>query len=323
MARGHAVSRAIIFCLPLLLLGLQPSLSHAQQTDAQQTEFTNGVRNYQDGQYQEAAKALEAATAADPNHESAWYFLGLTRMKLLDYEGALAAFQKAVDLAPTRPGTRLMVGQIYESQNAYAQAIPVYQDELRYRRGKDILPVMNALGRSFYRAGRYTEAIAQLQRVISEDPRAVEAQYYTGLSYAALGNYVEAVKHYQIALDTLAEWRGLVRTVARLRQALATGTISPEQQRVLSQTEERLAQDFGRAHEFGTELALWPTLNKAMGNSQLALKEWAAARNAYRRALDIEMLGNPADADAYTLIALAHLAEAKSIFMDDGLIFQT
>ncbi|MEN6642092.1 MAG: tetratricopeptide repeat protein [Armatimonadia bacterium] len=323
MARGHAVSRAIIFCLPLLLLGLQPSLSHAQQTDAQQTEFTNGVRNYQDGQYQEAAKALEAATAADPNHESAWYFLGLTRMKLLDYEGALAAFQKAVDLAPTRPGTRLMVGQIYESQNAYAQAIPVYQDELRYRRGKDILPVMNALGRSFYRAGRYTEAIAQLQRVISEDPRAVEAQYYTGLSYAALGNYVEAVKHYQIALDTLAEWRGLVRTVARLRQALATGTISPEQQRVLSQTEERLAQDFGRAHEFGTELALWPTLNKAMGNSQLALKEWSAARNAYRRALDIEMLGNPADADAYTLVALAHLTEAKSIFMDDGLIFQT
>lgn len=316
MAKGHAFSWAII-CV-CLLLGLQASPSFSQQTD-----FTNGVRLYQSGEYQSAAEALEAATTADPNLESAWYYLGLSRMKLADLEGALAAFQKAVELAPNRPGTRLMVGQIYESQNAYPEAIRVYQDELRYRAGRDTLPVMNSLGRVQYLAGRYSDAIALLEKVISADPNYAESLYYLGLSLAAIGNHTQALSHLTDAATIMDEWRTLVRRVARLRQSLATTGLTPEQQRQLSDTEEQLAQDYGRAQEFGTDLSLWPALNKAIGNSRLAQKEWAAARNAYRDALDKEQLGSPSDADAFTLIALAHLAEGKSLFYDDGLIFQT
>lgn len=317
MARGHHAFSWAIICV-CLLLSLQASLCSAQQT-----EFTNGVRLYQEGEYQSAAQALEAATTTDPSLESAWYYLGLARMKLSDFEGALAAFQKAVELAPNRPGTRLMVGQIYESQNAYAEAIRVYQDELRYRRGKDILPVMNSLGRVMYLAGRYQDAANLLDKVVSEDPNYVESLHYLGLSLAALGNHTQALKHFDSASTIMEEWRTLVRRVARLRQSMATGGLTPEQQRVLSDTEERLAQDFGRAQTFGTELGLWPALNKSAGNSRLALKEWAAARNVYRRALDKEQLGSPSDSEAFTLIALAHLAEANSLFLDDGLIFQT
>lgn len=209
MARGHSFFAAFSVCL---LVGLQTLPGLAQQSD-----FTNGVKLYQDGDYQGAATALEAATAADANLEAAWYYLGVSRFRLADYPGSLAALQKALELAPNRPGTRLLVGEIYESQNAYSEAIRVYQDELRYRHGKDILPVMAALGRSLYFAGRPNDAIAQLRKVNAEDPHYVEALYYTGLAYAAIGNQTQALKTYGQAAEVLDEYWLLSRRLIRLR----------------------------------------------------------------------------------------------------------
>lgn len=314
MARGHSFFAALIACL---LIGLQAHVALAQQSD-----FTNGVRLYQEGEYQNAAQALELATAADPSLESAWYYLGLVRYKLRDYPGSLAALQKALELCPNRPGTRLMIGQIYESQRAYSEAIQVYQDEMRYRRGKDILPVMNALGRANYLYGHYDAAIAQLQKVVAEDEHYVEALYYLGLSNAAIANHVSALRWYSQGSTVLDDWWQLLRRLARLRQEQATGDITPAQQRDLGATEERLAQEYGHAQEFATGLGMWPALNKATGSSYLAMEEFAAARNAYRKALDREQLGSPSDADAITLVALANLIEAKNVFTEQGLLFQ-
>lgn len=314
MAKGHC-------CFAVLTISLLAALQVFPAT-AQQSDFTNGVRLYQEGEYQEAAQALETATKADPALEAAWYYLGLTRFKLADYPGSLAALQKALELAPSRPGTRLMIGQIYESQNAFNEAIAVYQDEVRYRRGRDILPVTKAIGRALYRAGRYSEAMATLQKVISDDPNDVESIYFLGLTHAALGNHTRALIHFANASRIMDEWWGLSRRLTRLRKSQASGDLTPAQQRDLGSTEERLAQDYGRAQEFGTVLGLWPTLNKATGNSYVALKEFASARNAYRRALDREQLGSPSDPDVFTLVALAHLGEAKAVFNDQGLIFQ-
>ena len=314
MARGHSFFAALIACL---VIGLQAHAGFAQQTD-----FTDGVRLYHEGEYQNAAKALETASTADPSLEPAWYYLGLTRYKLRDYPGSLAALQKALELSPNRPGTRLMIGQIYESQQAYSEAVQVYQDELRYRRGKDILPVMNALGRATYLAGQYNAAIAQLEKVVTDDKHYVESLYYLGLANASVGNHVAAIKWYSDASTVLDEWWQLVRRLARLRQAQASGDITPAQQRDLGATEERLAQDYGRAQDFATALGLWPQLNKATGSSYLAMKEFSSARNAYRKALDRDQLGSPSDADAITLVSLAHLADAKAVFNDQGLLFQ-
>lgn len=314
MARGRSLIHATFLCLWCCLLG--PALW------AQLDDFNNGVKQYDEGQYEDATKSFEAATTAKPDFESAWYYLGLCRLKQSDPEGALEAFQRAVELAPTRPGTRLMVGQIYESQQAYAEAIKVYQDELRYRRGKDILPVLNALGRSLYLGGRQNEANATLAKVIAEDPRYVEALYYLALSHAAAGRHTQAVTYFDQANTILDEWNSLVVRLSRLRQLQAKGSVTPQQQREIGSVEERLAQEYGRAQDFATVLGLWPTLNKARGNSLLALKEWSAARTAYRQALDKQKRGSPSDPDAYTLISLASLAQGQSVFMDQSLLFE-
>jgi len=319
MARGRSLECSLILCLTICIcIG---GLIFSSVVWSQSDEFNNGVKLYDEGQYAEAAKALEAALGANPNLESAWYYLGLARMKMNDYEGALTAFQKAVDLAPTRPGTRLLVGQIYESQRAYAEAIRIYQDELRYRRGKDVLPVMSALGRVLYMAGRHQEAIEVLERLVQENPQYVEALYYLGLSLAAQGLHRQAVQRYEQAGKVLEDWSAVLVRLSRLRQQQAKASLTAQQQREMGAAEERLAQEFGPAQEFAVTQGLWPALNKARGHSLLALKEWSAARMAYRAALSKEQRGSSADPEAYTFIALACLEEAKSLFFDENLLF--
>jgi tetratricopeptide (TPR) repeat protein len=182
--------------------------------------------------------------------------------------------------------------------------------------------VLNAMGRALYEAGRPDEGIAALGRVIAEDSRYVEALYYLGLGHAASGRHTQALKYLDQADAILEEWNGLVVRLSRLRQLQMKGTVTPAQQREIGSVEERLAQDFGRAQDFGTILGLWPTLSKARGNSLVATKEWSAARTAYRQALDKNKRGSPSDADAYTLVSRASLAQAKSTFFEQSLLFE-
>ncbi|NPV48261.1 MAG: tetratricopeptide repeat protein [Armatimonadetes bacterium] len=305
----------LVLCL---LIGLPLSQVCAQTSD----DFTTGVRLYQDGEYSNAAKALDAATQADPQLESAWYFLGMARYKLQEYPQALAAFEKSLALAPTRPGTRLMIGRLYEVTEAYEQAAQVYQDELRFRRGKDVLPVLCAIGRSLYLAKRPADALAPLQKVIAEDPRYVEVAYYLGLCHHALGKYETAVECFKSALETMDQWRTEARRRDMLQAQASGGQLTPEQQRLLGETREKLAQDYGRAEEFGTELRLWPALNLALGESQLALGNWTMARNAYRKAMDPEQGGTPSDPEATTRVARAYFYDARSLFVDEGMLLQ-
>jgi tetratricopeptide (TPR) repeat protein len=314
MARSCSLF-GLVLCL---LVGLPLSQVYAQTSD----DFTKGVRLLQDGEYSDAAKALEAATQANPKEESAWYFLGMARYELDDYPGALAAFEESIALAPTRPGTRLMVGKLYETTGAYDQAVQVYQDELRFRRGKDTLSVLCAIGRSLYLGGRVADAITPLQKVVSENPRYVEAVYYLGLSEHARKKDEVAVAYLKAALETMDEWRVEGRRRDLLKEAATSGQLTPEQQRLLGEVQEKLAQHYGPAEEFATELRLWPALNIALGDVQLALGNWTLARNCYRKALDPEQDGSPSDADAVTRVARAYFYDARSLFVDDGMLLQ-
>jgi tetratricopeptide (TPR) repeat protein len=301
-----------------LLLGVPLLQAAAQQTN----DFTDGVRLYNDGEYTNAATALGKATQATPNLEPAWYYLGMAKFRLGDYPGALAALEQARGLAGARPGTRLVVGQLYETQAAYDQAVQVYQEELRLRHGTDVVPVLAAIGRASYLGGQADSAIAALQKVTTENPRHVEALYYLGLAEHSRGRYERAAKAFESALRTMEEWQTVKRQRDRLTAESTAGTLTTQQQRELGEAGEKLAQDYGPAQDFGTELRLWPALNKALGDTYLAQEEYSAARSAYRKALEKEQLGDPSDPDVHTRVARAYLADAKAAFTQRGMLLE-
>ncbi|HEY3396477.1 MAG TPA: tetratricopeptide repeat protein [Armatimonadota bacterium] len=266
------------------------------------------------GHYEEAATQLAQAVQASPNNEPAWYSLGVARFKSdpPDYPGALEALRAALKLAPNRPGTRLYIGRIYESQGAFAEAIAIYEEELSHSVGADKVEAQVALGRADYRAGRPQAARDILLPAVTAEPKYVEGLYWLGLSYTALRDYPNAVKTFRQAQDVLRDYSDLQASLHRLKS---------EQQREHKQTEEKLAQEFGRAQEFAQDLGLWPALNKALGDAYLGDQQYDLARIAYRHGLDKNQLGNPSDADVYVLLARAYLADAQQVMSGNSLLY--
>ena len=64
------------------------------------------------GEVKAGADQLEAALAADPTLREGWLNLGGLEIAEGNYEAALAAFQKAHDLAPNRPESHLNLGAV-------------------------------------------------------------------------------------------------------------------------------------------------------------------------------------------------------------------
>ncbi len=175
-----------------------------------------------------------------------------------------------------------------------------------------------AIGRVYYLSGDYHRAQELLNDVIRLEPRHVEALYYKGLTETALGYYEDAVKEFRTASEICQEYQAL-----HFRLTNAEGDeMRLAELRRRNVTQEALAQQYGNAERFVTELRLWPSLNRHWGDAHLAAGDFAESRSAYRRCLDRTEGGQPADPEPYTLIARSYLADAQDLFQNQGLLFQ-
>ncbi len=151
---------------------------------------------YKNEQYQEAAEVYDAILALKPNETDAWFFKGCTALKLNDYEGARADFDKAIELEPKN------FDQIIEIYSAFSEEgyIDVGKEMLQ----NAIDQSGNAMsdydkGRFYYFLGNYEEAKKALDSVNKdEDPQIV---LYLGKSYEETGDYSYAISVYQSYLE--------------------------------------------------------------------------------------------------------------------------
>jgi tetratricopeptide (TPR) repeat protein len=81
--------------------------------DSAATSFSQGLTYYDQGRWQEAIKAFERATLAEPDYELAYFALGITYSRLEFWEKALASFAKAVALNPYHAESYLGLGVAY------------------------------------------------------------------------------------------------------------------------------------------------------------------------------------------------------------------
>ncbi|MFP3904536.1 MAG: tetratricopeptide repeat protein, partial [Armatimonadota bacterium] len=308
---------ALVMLVTAILLTTTQAYVAAQPNE----DFTQGVQFFEDGQYERAINQLQRATEAQPDLQSAWYYLGRAYLQMPqpDYEAALKAFDAAVKINPHRPGLRLYIGKVYEDQGAYEQAIQVYQEELRLRRGKDVGDVKRALGRVYHLAGKTSQAIQTLDVLVRDNPQDVEALYYLGLAETKMKAYDRAIEHLKKAEE-------ICKSYSSLSSRLSNPDITPAEQRRMREeglTEEYLAQHYGSAENFVRELGHWPELNKALGDAYKGAGKWPQARTAYRDMHDLNQGGNPADPEPDVLVAEALLLNAQEVFYNQGALFQT
>ena len=309
---SHTRSRAVLSAaVAALVFGV---LGAWAQDERQADPFVQGVELVRSGQYPEAEAALSQAVEASPDNGPGWYYLGVARFRQDNLSGALEALQKARDLNPGRPGPLLFIGQVYEKQGAYTEALHAYEREISYRHGQDEAEVRNSIGRTYFLLGQYDQAADSLLKTLREEPRFVESMYWLARSYTELKRYDDAQKIFERARDTLIEWQDAKRRLEH------TSKIESDAMRRAAD-EPAVAQEYSWAEQFASVLAMWPELNKSEGNMYFAWTRYADARNAYRRALDVTESGNKDDPDGYVLIALADVAEAREAFQKDGAVY--
>jgi len=123
-----------------------------------------GKSAYHLGRFGEARALLTKAVDAMPDRADAWMWLGLAAYAMQDYDSAIEALEKAVQLDPS-PVARLNLGAAYLA------------------------------------AKRFSDAEQVLTQVVLEDPQNAEAWYNLGWALKALARDAEAQRAWKRALE--------------------------------------------------------------------------------------------------------------------------
>jgi TolB-like protein/Flp pilus assembly protein TadD len=204
-----------------------------------------------------AKKALEIDDTLTEAHTSLAYVLHVSD---LDFDGSTREFQRAIELNPNYATAHHWYGiELLASLGRFDEAIA------EGKRGLELdplsLPINGALGRIYYFARRYDEAIEQLRKTSEMDPGFYYAHWNLGSTLAAKGAIGEAIGEYQKARalndDPLV--------LALLARAYAFSGNKMEAEKILDQLKELSKERYVSAYSFAL-------VYLGLGNKEEALR---------------------------------------------------
>lgn len=128
----------------------------------------DGAELIAEGELEEARRVLEALVQTEPENEYAWFFLGSAHYELGNHDKALAAYVKALALAPEYVGAMINAGHTLRMLGRYEQAIRMARQVLA--RQKDDPDALFLLGTSHYARGDNAAAERHLIQFIDTRP---------------------------------------------------------------------------------------------------------------------------------------------------------
>ncbi|HEX6045687.1 MAG TPA: winged helix-turn-helix domain-containing protein, partial [Pyrinomonadaceae bacterium] len=116
--------------------------------------------------YNEAIEQLHAVIAMDPNHYQAYWILGHTYVANRQFNEAIAAAQKAVELSERAPGALSMLGLAYAVAGRKDEANKVVNELLELNKSRYVTPV--ALINIYIGLGDKDQAFVWLEKAFQE-----------------------------------------------------------------------------------------------------------------------------------------------------------
>ena len=83
------------------------------------------------GDFANSANSFEAAIKLRPNDYLLWLRLGYARRQLKNFDGARAAYEKAIELAPNYSQTNYYMGKMLLDLGDYDEAFPIFERPAR------------------------------------------------------------------------------------------------------------------------------------------------------------------------------------------------
>jgi tetratricopeptide (TPR) repeat protein len=170
-----------------------------------------GVIYHDQGQYQKALRAFEAALRINPGYTDVALNLAVTYNDTGRYKEAQEIYRHALSRSGVARGKldryvqgKLAnmyadIGDVYLSSGLYGEAITEYRRALTL--GPTFADIRCKLAGALRDEGEREAAIAEYEEVIRQNPQYVPARLNLGLSLLASGRKDEAAKHWKVVLE--------------------------------------------------------------------------------------------------------------------------
>lgn len=141
---------------------------------------------------------VSTAWAADDSEADRALRRGISRSGRNDYEGALADFNKVMELKPDHADAYLQRGIVLRKQNKLSAALDDFNkaNELDPK-----LDIWLERGFAYYNLGRFAEAIADETKYLELDPQDASRWNRRGESHDAAGNLLAALADYDKSIS--------------------------------------------------------------------------------------------------------------------------
>lgn len=174
--------------------------------------FNKGMASLGSAKYKDAVEALTQAVALNPQDAIAHAKLGLAYSALGDHKPAITAFKQAIKLnrAFVDADSYFRLGISYLALSDYTSAIdPLKQalygvkakaleDRTKSTAGPSEAEINDALGRAYYGAGFYRQAVKAFETAVRLKPDFASSHYGLGLSYLEVGDKRSAEREEQV-----------------------------------------------------------------------------------------------------------------------------
>ena len=189
MKRFCSIIPAVVL-LTLSLLVWSPA--QAQEDVA---SWDKAVSLYKQNQFQEAIAEFKRVLVEFPTHAESWKFTGLAYYQLKEYDQAIAALGKALELKKAEGQNTadllLILGRCHLALNHYEQALPYLESLIKLQ--SDNSTNYYLLGFAYANLKRPNEAVSALKNAVKLDPKDADSWYYLGVIQLRAGKLDEAV----------------------------------------------------------------------------------------------------------------------------------
>ena len=156
--------------------------------------FNLGRLRYRAADYTEARDLTERMLLGDPDHPEAHYLLGMIFMQLEDPSGAEQEFLRALALDPEHSKAHFNLGRLYSRTGEVEKAAREQEIFLRLSDRMAADRAAEATARDYFLAGDFDAALREYDRLLAGSPHSGKFQLGRGMCLLKLGRQSEALR---------------------------------------------------------------------------------------------------------------------------------
>jgi tetratricopeptide (TPR) repeat protein len=178
---------------------------------------------FDQGQYDEAAKALESYDRRYPGEFEVNMELGYIYVQNGDHGAALPRYRIAVDANPKSVDARVALAKTLESLGRVDNAIRVYESAIELRGlTREMEPIIIAQANLLNQRGKYSRTLELIERAGDAFPETVGLSCARGMALAGEGRYDEAIAAFTRASGD-PDWNDFANSQIRRIENLRSG----------------------------------------------------------------------------------------------------